>query len=166
MQMDGTPGQPTPIDAALLMMRLLFAGLVTSVIVYVVIIHVVVQGEPAEVEQPLAMSLAGAAVFFGLLAPIARRMLMPERAPDRPGAGPPPGVISPRGFGRAFAAHIVSWALCESVAIMGVVLAFLGRDPEVLYPFAAGAVLMFVFLAPRRSELEAVARAEGPGGGP
>ena len=59
----------------------------------------------------------------------------------------------------------MSWGLCESAAVMGVVLSFLGRDPSTMYPFAAGALLLFVFLAPRRSELEAVARAESGGDG-
>jgi len=159
MQMDGTPGQPTPIDAALLMMRLLFAGLMGSVAIYFVIMHIIARGEPVEVEQTLSIGLAGAAVVLGLLAPVARRLLMPRKAHGPPGRSAPT-TLSPGGFGRTFAAHVVAWALCEAVAVMGVVLAFVGRDPTVFYPFAAGSVLLFLFLAPRRSELEAVARAE------
>lgn len=159
MQMDGTPGQPTPIDAALLMMRILFAALVASVVVYFVIIHVIARGEVQPVEQALAIGLAGIAVALGLLAPFLRRLLMPRKEAARPGSATP-STISPGGFGRTFAAHIVGWALCEAVAVMGVVLAFLSRDPSTFYPFAAGAVLLFLFLAPRRAEIEAVARAE------
>ncbi len=159
MQMDGTPGQPTPIDAALLMMRMLFAGLVGSVVVYVVIVHLIARGEAVAVDQTLAISLAGAAVALGLLAPFARRLLMPRKDHGRPGQ-PAPSTLSPRGFGRTFAAHVVAWMMCEAVAVMGVVLAFVGRDPSAIFPFAAGAVLLFLFLAPRRAELEAVARAE------
>lgn len=166
MQMDGTPGQPTPIDAALLMMRVLFAALVASVLIYAVVVQIIVRGEPVALEPALSMGLAGAAVALGLLAPLARRVLMPARAPERPGPDGPPTTVSPKGFGRAFAAHLVAWAMTEAVCVMGVVLAFFGRDPSALYPFAAGAVLLFLFLAPRRADLEAVARAEQAPGGP
>lgn len=164
MQMDGTPGQPTPIDAALLMMRMLFAALMGSVVIYVVIIHIIARGEPTEVEQTLSIGLAGAAVALGLLAPFARRLLMPRKDPGRP-EEPAPSTLSPRGFGRTFAAHVVAWMMCEAVAVMGVVLAFAGREPSAIFPFAGGAVLLFLFLAPRRAELEAVARAESSGAG-
>lgn len=159
MQLDGTPAQPTPIDAALLMMRILFGALVMSVAVYLVIIHVIARGDPRPLDPTMSMGLAGAAVVLGVLAPFARRVLMPRRVAGPPGA-PAPRTLSPGGFGRAFAAHVVGWALCEAVAVMGVVLAFIGRDPAAFYPFAAGSVLLFLFLAPRRGELEAVARAE------
>lgn len=158
-EMDGTPGQPTPIGAALLMMRLLYAALLGSVAIYVVIVNLIPFSEPSTPESSMVLGLAVAAGVLGLAAPLLRKMLMPPRAPHRPGA-PTPTHIDPKRFARTFAAHLVGWALCEAVVVIGLVLAFLTRDASTLYPFAGGAVLMFLFLAPRRSELEAVARAE------
>ena len=167
-EMDGTPGRPTPIDAALLMMRFLYAALLVSVGVYVVVVHVIPMPAGPETRPPpddmLRLMLAGVAAVLGLGAPFARRLLMPARAPvSVAGAAPTPTHISPGGFARAFTAHIVAWAMCEAVTVIGVVLFFLTRDPTVLYPFAAAAVLLVLVLAPRRSELEAVARAEAGG---
>lgn len=158
-QMDGTPGQPTPMDAALLMMRLLYAALLGSVAVYVVIANVIRFGEGPPPETSATLGLAVAGGVIGLCAPLLRRLLMPARAPARP-SDPPPTHISPKGFARTFTAHIVGWGLCEGVVVVGLVMAFLTHDAHTLYPFAGGAVLMFLFLAPRRAELEAVARAE------
>lgn len=161
-EMDGTPGRPTPIDAALLMMRFLYAALLLSVAVYAVVVHVITFPAGAPVDDGLRLALAAAAAGVGLGAPFARKLLMPAR--DFGASSPT--HISPGGFARAFTAHIVAWALCEAVCVIGVVMVFLTRDRTALYPFAAGAVLMFLFLAPRRAELEAVARAEaGRAGG-
>lgn len=160
--MDGTPGRPTPIDAALLMMRLLYAALLVSVGVYVVVVHVITLPASPETRPPpddmLRLTLAGVAAVLGLGAPFVRRLLMPARALTP--AAPAPTHLAPRAFARVFTAHIVAWAMCEAVTVIGVVLFFLTRDPAALYPFAAGTVLLFVVLAPRRGELEAVAQAE------
>lgn len=164
--MDGTPGRPTPIDAALLMMRLLYAALLVSVGVYVVVVHVITLPASPGVRPPpddmLRLGLAGVAAVLGLAAPFVRRLLMPARA-RTPVAAPAPTHLAPRAFARVFTAHIVAWAMCEAVTVIGVVLFFLTRDPAALYPFAAGTVLLFVVLAPRRGVLEAVAHA-GAGG--
>lgn len=159
-EMDGTPGRPTPIDAALLMMRFLFAALLLSVAVYAVVVHVINLPAGGPIDASLRLTLALVAAGLGLGAPFARKLLTPAR--DF-GAGAPTH-ISPGGFARTFTAHIVAWALCEAVCVIGVVMVFLTREREALYPFAAGAVLMFLFLVPRRAELEAVARAEQRGG--
>lgn len=158
-EMDGTPGQPTPIGAALLMMRLLYAALLASVAIYVVIVHVIPFTAAEAPDPTMTLGLAIVAGVLGLSAPVLRRVLMPPRAPDRPGAATPTH-IDPKRFARTFAAHIVGWALCEAVVVIGLVMAFLSREASTIYPFAGGAVLMFLFLAPRRSELEAVARAD------
>lgn len=165
MQFDGTPGQPTPIDAALLMMRFLYAALLISVGVYLVVVHFIVRSESSgqlSATDPLYLGLAGAAGVVGLAAPFVRRVLMPPRQAASTLNAPKPTHLSPKGFGRSFAAYIVGWAMCEMVTVLGVVMAFLAGSASVFYPFAGGAVLMFVFLAPRRSELEEVARAEAP----
>jgi len=69
--MDGTPGQPTPIDAALLMMRLLYAALLASVAVYVVVANVIPfsEGPPPDEAMTLGLAVAGAAFGNGLGAP-------------------------------------------------------------------------------------------------
>jgi len=156
MTLDGTPGQPTPIDAALLMMRLLYGALIGSVVIYLVFVHMVARRSGTEIDASINLGLATTAAVCGLLAPLVRRMIMPARVRGTT----PVDAISPRGFGRVFSAHIVGWGLCEAVAIIGTVLAFLSGDPSTMYPFAGGAVLLFFFLAPRRVDLEAVARAE------
>lgn len=158
-EMDGTPGQPTPIGAALLLMRLLYAALLASVVIYVVIVHIIPFTPVLAPDRTMTLALAIVAGVLGLAAPVLRRVLMPPREPDRLGTSTPTH-IHPKRFARTFAAHIVGWALCEAVVVIGLAMAFMTREASTIYPFAGGAVLMFLFLAPRRSELEAVARAE------
>ncbi|MCA9538206.1 MAG: hypothetical protein KC620_04930 [Myxococcales bacterium] len=164
MPLDGTPGQPTPIDAALLPLRLVHAAMVFSVLVYAVVVHFAIreQGETPVDGPDLMLPLAFAALVAGLAAPVMRRVLMPPRRPPTSLREPPPTHVPPRHFARAFTAWIVSWAACEAVTVLGLVLAFLLRRPSAFYPFAAGALLLFAFLAPRRADLEAVARAAAP----
>jgi len=55
---------------------------------------------------------------------------------------------------RLLPASIVTLALCEAIAIYGVVLFLLGGRRSDFYGFAAGALLAFAFYFPRRSQWE------------
>jgi uncharacterized membrane protein len=49
-------------------------------------------------------------------------------------------------------AHIVMWALCEVIAMYGLLLRYLGFPVAYAAPFFACGFLMILFLAPRRPE--------------
>src|SRR6476660_7106978 len=49
-------------------------------------------------------------------------------------------------------AHIVMWALCEVIAMYGLLLRYLGFPVAYAAPFFAGGFLLILFLGPRRPE--------------
>jgi hypothetical protein len=150
---------PSPIDGRLLLLpRLVYAGLVASLPIYLAVVHLAV--------TPVPEGGGDYGVFYGIIGlfsagvaisvPILRKRLMPPRAA---GPGPAPDSVPPRLLGRWLSAQILSWSLCESVAIYGLVLAFVTHEPAAYYPFAAVALLLLALYRPRRRDLEAVARA-------
>ncbi len=50
-----------------------------------------------------------------------------------------------------YRASIISWALCEVIAILGLVVGILYRSLTPFMPFLAVSVLLMLLLAPRRS---------------
>jgi hypothetical protein len=59
---------------------------------------------------------------------------------------------------RLFAVSIVRLAICEAIAILGVVLFLLGGRPADFYGFAAASLAVFAFHFPRLSQWEDWAR--------
>jgi len=51
-----------------------------------------------------------------------------------------------------FTMSIITWAICESVAIYGLVLRVLSGQIAYFYPFAAASFLLFVLYRPRPAE--------------
>ena len=50
-----------------------------------------------------------------------------------------------------FIAQVVSWALCESIAVFGLVLSFLGKDFDLFFPFGAASILLMSYHRPKKS---------------
>jgi hypothetical protein len=108
---------------------------------------------------------AAAAITAGAML-FVRRLLMPPgvregRTEALAGGTAPDQLSAParRAVARVLTASIVSWALCESIAVFGLVLAFLHHDIEHYLPFGGAALVLLLVLAPKRAELEAAVRA-------
>jgi hypothetical protein len=168
--------------------RILHAALLASLIVYGVVAVVVKAPAPDDGRPAAAEAAPGAAaadapdpglflpLFGGIAAvellvviPLLRRRLMPPRA-----AFPQPledveldsderaaGAIA-----RLRSASIITWALAESVALFGLVAAFMLREWRYYLPFAAVAAVAMVYFAPRRALLDEVVRAARDQGTP
>lgn len=152
-------GGPSPIDDRLLRLpRLIYAALIASVPLYLAIAHLAVPPSPEGAGSYTVfyafIGLFGAGV--AITVPVVRKRMMPPRAD---GAGPAPETVPAGLLGRWLSAQILSWALCESVAIYGLVLAFVTHQPTAYYPFAAAALVLLALYPPRRRDLEAVVRA-------
>jgi hypothetical protein len=140
------------------MPRLVYAALLASLPAYLALVHLAMTpmpeggGDYGVFYAIIGVFSAGVAVAIPLL----RRRMMPPRAA---GAGPAPDTVPTRALGRWLSAQLLSWALCESVAIYGLVLAFVTHEPAAYYPFGAVALVLMLLYPPRRRDLEAVARA-------
>lgn len=55
---------------------------------------------------------------------------------------------TPQGHGRVRVALVAMWALCDFVAILGLVLAIASSQPRLVLPYVAGAAALFVLHRP------------------
>ena len=112
-------------------------------------------GAHAEVESSLHETLRypfmAAAVGMLLAAGYARRKIVPsEDDLRRPG-----GRLDVNArLGKYILAIVVSSALCESVAILGLFLFFLGADLNTLYVFTTASAVGFLVYRPNRNEID------------
>lgn len=107
---------PTPPGGDLRTQRIVWIGMLGSVLVYGVILALVSPPRDPEADT-LALALAAMAVPVGAFSVVVHRLLR---------LAPPTGPI-------------VRWAMAESVAIFGLVAAFLGGPPLIaglLFAFA------------------------------
>jgi len=136
---------------------LLWAALLASLVIYLVIAERVAPSarplDTASISTRASLLLYGVAfaVFacaFGL-----RRLLL------RP-AGPSivPAADGPRTLARYTAAVLVSSALCESVAILALVLHLVGYDRTTVYSLILLSAAAMLMLRPRNAELERLLR--------
>jgi hypothetical protein len=94
----------------------------------------------------LSLAVAGVIVFFR------RRLPSPSADPARSPAVDPAANLT---------AYVVGWALAESIALYGLVLAFLSRDAGEAVPFFVASALLLLWQRPRREHFVAA-----PGGNP
>ncbi|HVV85573.1 MAG TPA: hypothetical protein VHE35_21080 [Kofleriaceae bacterium] len=147
--------------------RILHAALTASLVVYAVVAVAATQGkgQVSDLDPKLLLSVLGAvgAVELLVVVPLLRRKLMPARDPFSDpvdlevdvGGDDPVNVA----IGRLRSVSILTWALCESVAILGLVAAFVYREPRYYAGFGAAGLLGMLWYAPRRGLLEEVVRA-------
>ncbi len=151
---------PDAIDKRLITLRILHLAMLASVAIYELVVHVAAP-PPSEVLPALRYAFAAAAVVTAIAVIGVRRVVMPPREQASPyHAAAPVPPPSAEVFQRAFTGYILCWGLSESVAIYGLVLSFLGGTPAAMHPYAAAAVLLLLTTAPRKDDLEAMARAE------
>jgi hypothetical protein len=135
-------------------MRIVHAALMASVLLFGVMVVMVtrppgdpvvgadipVRAEPPAVLTPIMAGLAAASL---LAVAIVRRRMARERAGGKP--------VVPA---RAYSSSIASWALTESIAICGLVLGIIQRDPVAFVPFGSVSLLVLALLVPRRRHIE------------
>ena len=146
--------------------RILHAALLGSVLIYGVVV-VIVTRQPAPASQLDASLMlpvlggVGAALLLVLL-PFLRQRMMPAREAF-PGEAADLDVEPDERVTAALTklrvALILTWALCESVGVLGLIAGFLFREPLYFAPFGAVAIGAMVAYAPRHALLDAVVRA-------
>lgn len=120
--------------------RILWAALFSSTLIYLVVLELVVienQGNWEMLVYPLAFA-AAAVTGASLVAP---RMVRAQGA----------------GEGRYLTSLILALALAESVAILGLVLGFLGAPAEVVVPFFTVSWVLMLIRFPTKAKLDAFA---------
>jgi hypothetical protein len=129
-------------------------GMIASVLVYAVVAEVIKRSGPApgfsgdrEQEQMLRMILFAVAIGDALFSFIIKGVLL------KSGAGLPPGMdenlVVPVLTQKLQTSTIVVMAICESVAIIGLVLFILTRQTGDMYILMALSLSLFFFHFPR-----------------
>lgn len=141
------PVQQSPRDV-LLVLRIVHAALITSVVVYGGVVMLVTRPPPpgtVVADAPVARTdlppsftavLAGLALVTLAVIVVVRRKIRP---------------------GRYAAPAIASWALAESIAVLGLLLGLLRRDMAYFVPFGAVSLIVMLLLTPRRRDLDLLA---------
>jgi F0F1-type ATP synthase membrane subunit c/vacuolar-type H+-ATPase subunit K len=156
---------PTSVAGFLRTLWILYFGLIAALGVYGLVVHAVATGQAADPAAafPLLPALAAVAAMEVLVVlPLLRRRLLPVarevRSLDEQAA---PETLSPgarAALARYQTAQVVTWAVCESVALYGVVLAVLTHRGVYYLGFAAAALVNFAIYRPRGEVVAAVAR--------
>jgi hypothetical protein len=152
--------------------RLIYMALLASLVIYGGIAFMVAGGAgtpSAKSGEPVATALPAASqhlmlIVFAVVSavvtiggiPLLRHLLLPAR---RPPAGT--GARSELGvaLGRLLSAHVGTWALAESIAVYGLILAFLSYQPLYYIGFAVLAAANFALYPPRADLWSEVAAA-------
>lgn len=145
---------------------LLWAAMVFSVILYVVVAHLFGDEFRKAVDQELPISflkeiLYGISACLILLAFAVRRIMFPGIDSDyrTMSMRNKPVQIQKDIRGKYTAAMLISLALSEAVAIFGLVLFFLGDTLQTFYVFISISMVAMLLLRPKRAELERYAMA-------
>jgi F0F1-type ATP synthase membrane subunit c/vacuolar-type H+-ATPase subunit K len=142
---------------------IIYLALVSSLGIYGFLAFQVFAKQPGAgaLEPIFAYALMGMGVMVMLTIPFLRRMMMPptREANSLSEALPPPGAAVSQAFARLFTASIITWALCESIAIFGLVLVVMSHDPRYYAGFAGVSLLNFIVYRPSGELLRSVARA-------
>lgn len=143
------------------------ASMMASVIMYGVIGYMISETMPpaAPMSHGLFLAIAGgAAAIFAALSFVLRARMMPARTRDhdnRIDEGALGSEPARAALGKLRGALIVSWALCEAVALCGLVVTFLFHDVADYAPFGAAALILMLVHAPKPALLVDVMNALG-----
>jgi len=115
---------------------------------------------PHALEPTFLYALIGVAAMEMVGIVFLRRMMLPpmQAARSLDDRVALEGVAASSAVGKYFTTSIISWALCESIAIYGLVLVFLSGDFRYYAPFAGVSLLNFLFYRPSIDDLQAAVR--------
>ena len=161
------PAAPPPeVGATLLPLRIVHAAIASTVLVYAAMLSLLTRRPPdstvAREAPPAGLTwMLGAIAAIVLVAAVLVRRRAGARAQRRLAEAPPPPARG--GHGRAgnpaapyFTTCLLSWAIAEVVAVLGLVLGFLHWQLTPFLPFGAISLAALLYLAPRRGELESI----------
>lgn len=159
------------VASTLAVLRVIWIALIAAVLIDVAIgvwltlrVGLVV---PSDVMATLTPALYAVAIGVALLSLWWRRSFGPERCVmDAAPAGIPPGLNAApetdaerRAVGALarFRTHsIVVWALCEAIAVFGLVLSIATGDARHVVSMAAASLVLFGYHVPSRRRVEAI----------
>jgi F0F1-type ATP synthase membrane subunit c/vacuolar-type H+-ATPase subunit K len=141
----GTPQGAPALDAAtaLRIARILHIAFLVAIATFVIVGEAAGPPEPRDL-GPIYTILAALAVAMLIPAAIVRQKLV-RSAEEHLRLRPEEMQL----VGRWLAGNIVSFALCEAVAIYGLVLRLLGGTLPIAAPFYAAAAIFLFFFTPR-----------------
>jgi F0F1-type ATP synthase membrane subunit c/vacuolar-type H+-ATPase subunit K len=145
-------------------LRIIWIAFLIAVAVYTPIPFLLVadgEGGTAPVPATLRSGMNFAALGAGVASILARRWWTNSlhAALQRDGAA----QVSADPWARLRAGCIISWALSEAVALIGLALAIVTRTPTEGAPFAAGAAALLLYHRPSNWPIDATARGARPG---
>lgn len=161
-QKNGSPqdGQGAPAMPPLMTLQIIWAALLLSAGMYVGLAFFVPFRGAGDMDIRV-MELAFTVVALGLLAVsfvLPRRMLAQAAAAKCAEEKKEPGSLSLSELAMlAQAPWIIRLALCEAVAVFGLVLVFLSQQPMKIVPFAALSALAMLAAFPSESALRRAA---------
>ena len=149
------PNEQAVVDKGWPVIWSISAAMLGAVVVYTVISYLVagmpfipVSSAPVEMIRYVFILLAAGALVLAYF--LRKTMLSAPSAKSSAQAG----GVAPSFFGQYVTALIISFAISEAIAILGLVLLFLGEGLPIVYAFLAVAALSIFFFRPDRDELE------------
>jgi hypothetical protein len=144
------------IDQMLRVQRIIHGALMTSVVMYGLISYVIVRA-PGGVALPPAVlyTLGGVALLVMVQLPFLRRRLLAPAEPTASAPARPPMV-------RLVNGQMLTWALCEAIALFGLILTFIAHDLRYILGFGALSLLNFFIYRPTAALIEDVMRGDRP----
>jgi len=150
--------------------RVLWAAILASTWIYGLVAVLVTQGgaptsmTPRPAPAVMLEILGACGLVLLIAAPIVQARMLPrrERVSDAAPIDLAERMARPAGravMAKVFVAWLISWAMCEAVAIFGLVAVMLRGAPLEYVPFAVAADLGLIVLGPRAAVLEQIARA-------
>lgn len=143
-------------------------AVMASLVMYLVIVQLFASGTFGQADGPvlsgsqfeaIKLSLIGAsAVIFFLIRFLNRRILYPGD-----GQAATRAAGAPSDFGRLTTAAVVTFALCETPGIFGLVLYFLGKNASDFHFFLLISLFFFAANFPKFSQWEEWYRRQQPG---
>lgn len=145
------------------LLHIVFLALLGSLVVYLVVAYVIAaDGEPPGTDIDVMVPILGVMGLGSLVAAfILRGVLL------RGGLARLPAQITEDDAGHvagaSFTSAIVGWAMCESVAIYGLVLFFLSHRWEIFLPFWGAGLVAMLLQAPSLRHIEEALRRRSQG---
>lgn len=133
------------MEASLRLLRLLQAAMLLSIVLYALVGEMAGPRHSRPIHPALVLALAMAACCTVLIAFFLRRVMIfrsAGRLMEQPGDA--------AALSRWRAGYIVTFALCESIALYGLILRMLGQTLGQSAPFYLAGFLLMLYFGPRR----------------
>lgn len=144
------------MDASIRLMRIIWMAMVISVLLYGIVAWMMTRGGHAEhspeqtLQLPTVQVLYGLGVMMFILSSVVPRVVLRGRGEERQHGNPPSHVIP----SEIRMALIIRFAMLESVAIFGLVCAFLFHDARLFVPPASLSLVGFLMAFPSESLIQ------------